>query len=94
MVAVLIFAAVLMTMAFNHRDYNTQEVSKQIIDKQSPIENRVSGAEILFGSGSITKSVTVYYLIASDGTACEVDMTKYSLTKINDTVGCYNWVTK
>jgi hypothetical protein len=60
-----------------------------VIDKQAPIENRISPLDVLLGS-SITKSMTVYYIIAEDGTICEVDMGTYSKAKISDYLLC-NW---
>ena len=56
--------------------------SKIVSEKTTAIENEVSGIEILFGNGSITKSVTVYYLVAEDGTSCKVSMSEWNKSKI------------
>lgn len=70
--------------------YAQQE--KIIIAKEAPIENRFSGADFLFGSGSITKSETVYYLIAEDATVCEVKVATWAKTKIGSKYNCgYSW---
>ena len=68
--------------------------SKIIIAKENPIENRFSAADFLFGNGSITKSETVYYLVAEDGTVCEVTVSKWAKTKIGDSFLCPLWVEK
>lgn len=68
-------------------------ISKTIIDKQASVENRFSGSDFFFGNGSITKSKTVYYLVAEDGTAAEVGLTDYSRTKVGDKYSSSDWKT-
>jgi hypothetical protein len=68
--------------------------SKVIIDKTSPNENRFSGTEFIFQGTVVTKTQTVYYLIAEDGTVCEVGLTKYHQSNIGDTVACAMWEVK
>jgi hypothetical protein len=65
--------------------------TKTIVAKESPIENRLSGTEILFGSGSITKSETVYYLIAEDGTIVETDIVTWAKVKIGESYTTRYW---
>lgn len=57
---------------------------KTVASKMERIENRFSGTDFMFGEGSITKSKTVYYLVATDGTACEVGMSEYARTKVGE----------
>ena len=40
------------------------------------------------------KTVTVYYLIAEDGTVVEVGLSDYAKTKIGDTYASDDWHTK
>lgn len=68
--------------------------SKVIAAKESPIESRVSAMEIAFGSGSITKSVTVYYLVATDGSITEVDVSTWARTNVGDTYTTSRWEQK
>jgi hypothetical protein len=73
--------------------FSFAQQSKKIIAKESPIENRFSASDFFFGNGSITKSETVYYLIAEDGTACEVKVGIWAKTKIGDSHSCKTlWV--
>jgi len=74
-------------------DKQKRELSyiKIIADKQAPIENRLSGADFLFGNGSITKSQTVYYFISTDGKMVEVDIRTYSKYKIGDSYKSSMW---
>lgn len=55
--------------------------TKVIVNKISSVENRFSGADYIFGQGSVTKSASVYYLAASDGTVCEVGLSQYLVAK-------------
>jgi len=66
---------------------------KLVIGKDAPIENRFSSGDIIFGSGSVTKSQTVYYIVGEDGTLCEVDLGVYARIKIGDSCECQNWKT-
>ena len=69
-------------------------ILKKIIAKADPIENKVSGWDTLTGDGGIrTKSKTVYYLIAEDGTHCEVDMGTWYRVQVGSQQGCEfgNW---
>lgn len=66
---------------------------KTVIDKISPNENRLSRADLIFGQGSITKTETVYYLVAEDATVCEVGMTNYFKVKIGQKYSCF-WMSK
>lgn len=50
---------------------------KTIKAKDQPIENRFSAGDYVFGSGSITKSQTVYYFYYTDGSTDEVDRSTY-----------------
>lgn len=63
---------------------------KTVIGKEHPNENRFSAGDFFFGSGSITKTKTIYYLIAEDGTVCEVGLSAYYKTKIGSKYNC-NW---
>lgn len=65
--------------------------TKKVIGKEAAIENRFSAVDVFFGNGSITKSQTVYYLIASDGSVTEVGMSDYSRTKIGDMYQSLGW---
>jgi len=51
--------------------------SKIIKTKDAPSENRFSAGDYFFGGGSITKTQTVYYFYAKDGTSVEVDRKIY-----------------
>jgi hypothetical protein len=68
------------------------EQAKTVIGKESPNENRLSPGDFFFGGGSITKTKTVYYLIAEDGTVCEVGLSAYHKTKIGDNYSCRHWM--
>jgi hypothetical protein len=70
-------------------------VTKRIAAKDSPVENRVSVLDTATGGGSVrTKSTTVYYLIAEDGTACEVGMSAWHRTKVGDSFTSSGWEEK
>lgn len=64
---------------------------KKIIEKSAPNENRFSAGDFVFGKGSVTKTRTVYYLIAEDGTVCEVGLSEYHKTKIGSMASCSQW---
>lgn len=73
----------------------SQGQSKKIIAKQAPIENRVSAWDTLTGDGSIrTKSKTVYYLVADDGTVAEVGLSVYTTTQIGESFTTTSWENK
>ena len=65
-------------------------VTKVISSKEAPIENRFSAGDFFFGSGSISKSQTVYYFFAEDGTMVEVDLRTYASKKVGDNYSA-NW---
>ena len=69
-------------------------IEKIIIEKQAPVENRFSGGDFFFGSGSITKSRTVYYLIADDGTVADVGLSDYARQKIGEPYATLTWEVK
>jgi|SRR5712671_2474932 len=67
-------------------------LSKVIKGKVSPVENRISGWDTLTGDGGVrTKSTTVYYLIAVDGTRCEVDLGTFYRVELGSTQTCERW---
>jgi hypothetical protein len=51
--------------------------SKLVTSKAESIENRLSGVDLFFGDGSVTKTQSVYYLVADDGSLCEVGLSTY-----------------
>lgn len=64
----------------------TTSSCKIVVAKETPIENRISGVEIFFGEGSISKSQTVYYLIFEDGSSREVLRKRFYQVKIGDCI--------
>lgn len=88
---VLIFATIGCERRSPSQSNSGNIATKKIVAKENPIENRVSGVEILFGSGSITKSETIYYLIADDGTSVQTDMGTWTKFKIGDSLTSSAW---
>lgn len=67
------------------------EIERVISEKDAPIENEFSGVDFIFGEGSITKSVTVYYFYSEDGLSVKVDRKTYFSKKVGDVyVGEWN----
>ena len=60
-------------------------VEKVILVKDAPIENRFSSTDFAVGEGSVTKSVTVYYFYAEDGTCVEVEPGVYHTKNVGET---------
>jgi len=60
------------------------EIERVISEKDAPIENEFSGVDFIFGEGSITKSVTVYYFYSEDGLSVKVDRKTYFSKKVGD----------
>lgn len=65
--------------------------SKRVIAKESPVENRFSAWDTFTRGGIHTKTETVYYLIAEDGTAVEVEMGEWVRVKIGDSYSTSGW---
>jgi hypothetical protein len=68
--------------------------TKKIVDKISSVESRFSGAAFVFSKGSSFRPTTVYYLVAEDGSVCEVGLTQYAQTKVGTVSACPCWETK
>lgn len=60
------------------------EDCKEVIDKQTPIENDFSGVDFFLGNGSITKSQTNYYLVFEDWSDESVSRQKFNKHKVWD----------
>jgi hypothetical protein len=58
-----------------------QEVSKTIIAKEAPVEQRM-GLDVFAKDPFQTKSATIYYLIAEDGTVVEVGLSDYATAHV------------
>jgi len=66
---------------------------KKIIMKDAPVEQRM-GFDAFANEPLRQKSVTVYYLVAEDGTVAEVGLSDYARTNVGDKYASYNWTTK
>jgi hypothetical protein len=67
--------------------------AKVVVLKKEVVESRISAWDTMTKKGVTTKSQTVYYLIASDGTVCEVGLSEFVVTKEGSTKSC-EWEVK
>ena len=67
--------------------------SKRIIMKESPVEQRM-GFDVFADEPLRQKSVTVYYLIAEDGTVVEVGLSDFAKTNVGDEYSSSAWKVK
>lgn len=65
---------------------------RKVISKIQAVENRFSAMDA-FAGGAMTKSTTVFYLVADGGEVCEVGISDWSKTKEGDLYDG-NWETK
>lgn len=71
----------------------TIPLTKTIIMKEAPVEQRLNFD--FFAQQAIQeKAVTVYYLVAEDGTVVEVGLSDYAVTKVGGTYSSTKWRTK
>lgn len=66
---------------------------KKIIQKESPVEQRM-GFDFFADEPLRQKTVTIYYLVAEDGTVAEVGLSDFVRTKIGDTYVADSWQNK
>ena len=82
---VVFFGLVILIMFAEEKVTDAISVEKVIMTKDSPIENRFSSIDYVWGEGSVTKSITVYYFFAEDGTCVEVEPGVYHTKNPGDT---------
>jgi hypothetical protein len=68
-------------------------ISKKIIAKESPVEQRM--AFDMFSKESLRqRSTTIYYLVADDGSVAEVGLSDYASTQIGSSYATTQWSRK
>lgn len=92
--SLLIFACLGLSACDEYKMPEAPEpVKKKIILKAEPVEQRM-GFDFFSNETFRQRSVTVYYLVAEDGTVAEVGLSDYAKTKIGDEFGSFNWKVK
>ena len=83
----------LLTTGCDIKQAEKSSVSKKIIAKESPVEQRMS-YDVFSKESLRQRSTTIYYLVAEDGTVAEVGLSDYSVTQVGSNYETDKWARK
>ncbi len=87
----IIFAlATLMTGCEAYVDQSAPKITKKIIAKEAPVEQRM-GCDFFADEPLRQKSVTIHYLIAEDGSVVEVGVSEYAIAQVGSNYTASAW---